>query len=227
MPVFPRLCPAARRVRDRHYHARHRHGATGDRAGRGLPGEPPPIRVICACRRRVLQAVRALGLGMPAPSRAAPPISTRCSGCRCCVRRRDLLFCLLPPTRLALGTLSAIQVPDASGLVQPDAKSRRSNRHRPEDRYYSLRLHRRTCRRRAARAPDRGRRHGGAGHRPQCAPVHPSACPTRPTPWSRPICARRSRRLRSRCPSTKPWMLLASRGADRPAAGAAPAGKPL
>ncbi len=27
-----------------------------------------------------------------------------------------IMFCLLPPTRLALGTLSAIQVPDASGL---------------------------------------------------------------------------------------------------------------
>jgi DHA2 family multidrug resistance protein len=27
-----------------------------------------------------------------------------------------IMFCLLPPTRLALGTLAAIQVPDASGL---------------------------------------------------------------------------------------------------------------
>ena len=27
-----------------------------------------------------------------------------------------IMFCLLPPTRLALGTLTAIQVPDASGL---------------------------------------------------------------------------------------------------------------
>jgi DHA2 family multidrug resistance protein len=32
------------------------------------------------------------------------------------VRGVAIMFCLLPPTRLALGTLTAIQVPDASGL---------------------------------------------------------------------------------------------------------------
>ena len=40
-----------------------------------------------------------------------------------------IMFCLLPPTRLALGGIPPERVPDASGAVQPDAQSRR--RHRP------------------------------------------------------------------------------------------------
>jgi DHA2 family multidrug resistance protein len=59
-------------------------------------------------------AVFALGLGLSAfQSRAAdfdemfwPQV----------LRGTAIMFCLLPPTRLALGTLAAIQVPDASGL---------------------------------------------------------------------------------------------------------------
>ena len=50
-----------------------------------------------------------------ARSRAGSPISTRCSGRRSCVASA-IMFCLLPPTRLALGALTASQVPDASGL---------------------------------------------------------------------------------------------------------------
>jgi MFS transporter, DHA2 family, multidrug resistance protein len=59
-------------------------------------------------------ALFALGLGMSAfQSRVAdfgemfwPQV----------LRGAAIMFCLLPPTRLALGTLTAIQVPDASGL---------------------------------------------------------------------------------------------------------------
>ena len=32
------------------------------------------------------------------------------------IRGLAIMFCLLPPTRLALGTLDASRVPDASGL---------------------------------------------------------------------------------------------------------------
>ena len=74
-----------------------------------------------------------------------------------------IMFCLLPPTRLALGALSEAAGARCQRPVQSDAQPRRRDRHRL-DRYHSLRPHRRT-RRSPARPADRGRRHGGAGDR--------------------------------------------------------------
>jgi DHA2 family multidrug resistance protein len=74
-----------------------------------------------------------------------------------------IMFCLLPPTRLALGSLTASRVPDASGLFNLMRNLGGRNRHRA-DRYDPLRTHRRACRR-FARAPDCGRCDCGSGDR--------------------------------------------------------------
>ncbi len=61
------------------------------------------------------------------------------------IRGVAIMFCLLPPTRLALGSLSESQVPDASGPLQPDAQSGRRHRHRA-DRYHPVRANQHPCR---------------------------------------------------------------------------------
>jgi DHA2 family multidrug resistance protein len=91
-------------------HAGHRRRATADRADGGRW----KARRSRVCLSAAGFALFALGLGCSAfQSRVAdfdemfwPQV----------LRGVAIMFCLLPPTRLALGTLAAIQVPDASGL---------------------------------------------------------------------------------------------------------------
>ena len=81
---------------------------------------------------------------------AAKPISRRCSGRRSSAALA-IMFCLLPPTRLALGHLAAEPRAGRQRPVQPDAQSRRRDRAR-HDRHGDLRP--------LARARDGVRRRG-------------------------------------------------------------------
>ena len=105
-----RLRAPSRCLRDRHHHAGDRDRAAHRRPHRRDPGKPD--------RRARLTgagfALFALGLGLSAiqPRTADfdemfwPQI----------VRGVAIMFCLLPPTRIALGALPEIEVADASGL---------------------------------------------------------------------------------------------------------------
>ena len=165
-----RLRAPPRRVRDRHHHAGHRRRATDRRPDRGRAGEPMRPAPAVGCRVRPVRA-RAWLQRLPEPR---PPISTRCSGRRS-LRGIAIMFCLLPPTRLALGALTAAQVPDASGLFN----LMRNLGGAIGIALIDTILYGRTAgpRRGAARPADRRRRHGGAGDRARRRNCSPTALP--------------------------------------------------
>ena len=111
MPVFLAYVRATRCAGDRYDHAGDGSGPTGGRADRGRAGEPGESAL--AVGLRLLACLRSGWAWSAFESRTAdydemfwPQV----------LRGFAAMFCLLPPTRLALETLPHKQVPDASGL---------------------------------------------------------------------------------------------------------------